>query len=180
MGDLLQLIDGVLNQLPPFYTLLGAIAFFVGVWLIVSAIRDAARHNEGGAQGGWAPPLVKLIIGILLFSFPQVIMTLTGTFFGTNDIAQPSQIFSMAPDASSPFHEGSVSGEVVVAILTIVQFIGFIAVFRGLLLINANFAGVGQRPALGSGITHLIGGIAAVNMPIVIALFENLAQGGSS
>lgn len=179
MGDILKLIDGVVLQIPSFHLLLGALALFVGAFLIISAIRDAGRHDEAGTQGGWAPPLVKLIIGILLFSFPQVIVTLTGTIFATNEIAQPSQVFSMAPDASSPFHEDHISGKVIVAILYIVQFVGLIAVFRGLLLINANFASVGSRPSLGSGITHLIGGIAAVNMPIVVALFENLAKGGN-
>jgi len=180
MGDLLKLIDGVVAQLPAFTSLLFGLATLVGLWLVIAAVRDAGRYNDSSAsREGVGGPLVKLIVGVFLISFPGVLRSLTQTFLGEESIEHPSKVFSYAPKVVGLFAEGSAQAQTLVAVLLIVQFVGLIAVFRGLLLFNAHYSGIGSRPSFGAAVTHLIGGIAAVNIAMVLGLFEHLIGGST-
>lgn len=180
MGDLLDLIRGVIALIPNFERLLVAITVLFGIILIVAAVRDALRRQElGPGQGSWSSPMMKFVFGVFLVSFPSIISTLSMSIFGMPEIVDPQSVFTYAPESTKVFQDEN-SREAVTSILAIVQFIGLIAVVRGLFVLNAHFAGIGSRPTFGSGMTHLVGGIMAVNIPLVVRLFELLATGGGA
>ena len=59
-------------------------------------------------------------------------------------------------------------------IVLIIQFVGVIAVCRGLYLLNQSAQG-GQGPqTFGPGFTFVIAGICATNFPIAVGIFESL------
>lgn len=150
------------DTLGEFEELLRALFFIIGVLLVIQALRLSVRRVELGPQ---AVPtgriLTGFIIGTGMIAFPQTISALLGTVFGTNRLNNPSSIFAYGGELLEPFNG---SRQTIEAIVRLIQFIGFIAVARGLLFLNAASTPNGPR-SLGPGITFMVAGVLAVNFP---------------
>lgn len=180
-SGLLDLVTGLRQSFGPLTTLLLVFCALAGVILVVSGIRAAALRADLGPSrpGGWAGPIASIIAGLSLVSFSTVITTLSATVFRYHipgDV-QAAAIFTYAPELVSTF-AGGTPERTLIAVIMLFQFLGLLAVARGVFILRECMQGHSQK-TFGAGITHMIGGVLAYNLPRVAAALENLSRGGA-
>jgi hypothetical protein len=174
MTDLLQIIENVVGFLDEFQLLFGVICFVLGVIFAIKGLMGAAKRQEMGAgQGSWGGPLMMFTTGVLFVAMPGVVNSLSKTFFALNAPSSAENIFSYAP-ATIGIMDGAEARTIIVGITLIVQFIGLIAIARGLYLMNMSAQSAQGPKTFGPGLTMVIAGAMATNFPTFIGVMENL------
>lgn len=178
MTDLLQIIaniTGVMGELTGFVS---AVCFLIGFYMTMKALKMAQKRQELGAgQGSWGSPIATFIIAGFFLALPTLIDVLNVTIFAVKS-QNASKIFEYA-DSTIGSIKGDEAREMISGLVLIIQFIGIIAVARGLFLLNASAQG-GQGPkTFGPGFTFVVSGICATNFPLVVAVFESLISAPS-
>lgn len=178
MVDLLQIIQNMVALLNPISTMIYVLCFMTGVLFVLAGLRAAARRTETGPNGGsYGAPFTRIVIGVLFISLPALILSLTTTFFATS-VPSADMIFAYAPETIGLFDTDSPGRTMLTGIVMIVQFVGLIAVIRGLILLNQTAQGGGGPKTFGPGITFVISGIMAINFPLFIGAIEQLITAG--
>jgi hypothetical protein len=178
MVDLLQIIERLVGYLPSFYVLLYILSFLIGGIMVMVALRNAAKRHESGPNGGsWGAPMATFAIGVLFVALPGLVSSVTLSVFGVSFDSgkpDPQSIFRLAPVTVGLFDEESPGRTMIAGIVAVVQFIGLIAVMRGLKLLNASAQGGNGPPTFGPGFTFVVAGVLAVNFPLFVGVMERL------
>lgn len=147
-----------------FESLIRGIFYLVGLVLVIQSFRNAARRSELGPQfSTWLNPLIGFVIGIIFIALPSTISLLSETFFGIRQDLNPRSIFEYDAHIISPLNTGK-TRDLIEFVVMVIQFMGFIAIVRSLLLFN-QIGNQGSR-VVGPGITFLVAGTLAVNFPL--------------
>ena len=159
------------NIKDPMTFLLSAIAMTMGIFLVIRGLLKASRYGQDPRQNSIANVLANIVIGAILFVVGQSLGVMLGTLFGTSDVAGFSvinygQLSGNFGTSTQPFQNA------IYAALTFFQLIGFIAFIRGFLILKNSIEGSGQA-TLAQGITHILGGVAAVNIYYVLTIFDS-------
>jgi len=171
LPEAIQTLAGYLGE---FEGLLQAICYVVGTVLVIQALRRAVRRSElGPGSGTWLEPIACLASGVALLAFPVTIGAILGSLFGTTTRTSPQALLSL-PGADQAFGVPIGASGLVTAIIRLVQFVGLLAIARGILVLNAAASG---RAPVGSGITFLVAGGLAVNFPRFWELLTQLLLG---
>lgn len=174
MTDLLQIIENVVGFLDEFELLFGVICFVLGVLFAVRGLMGAAKRQELGAgQGGWGGPLMMFTTGVLFVAMPGLVNSLSQTFFALNEPVTADSIFAYAP-ATIGIMDGAEARTIITGITAIVQFIGLIAIARGLYLMNLSAQSAQGPRTFGPGLTFVIAGALATNFPVFVGVMESL------
>lgn len=176
MNDSLErLIAAVADATGPLSWLIVGFAALAGCICMAVGLAAVARRAETGASGGsWAGPLAWMVTGLLLWSFPTVVETLSASLFRAGDVPPAHAIFSWAPNVVSTFADG-VASDTLVAIVRVLQLFGLIAIVRGILICNAAMQpAMGASRSLGAGLTHVVGGVLAVQLPRVADVIDTM------
>ena len=175
MVDLLQIVRNIALLVMPFSVLIFAACFVIGVYMVMKGVWGASKSVEMGRyQRGAdtpAPHLMRMLVGIFFITLPAFIVTLNATIFGVG-IQSADQIFAYAPSTAGLLDPGSPARQIVIGITVIIQFLGVIAIIRGIGLLNKRASD--QNVPLGPGLTFMIAGIAAVNFPVFMGAVERL------
>lgn len=173
MSDLATILQNLAGYVPTFLDLVGAIAFLCGCTLVVLAIyRMAQRSNSVSSQRTYAGALANLLAGCFLIALPSTIGMLNTSLWGTPETASADSIFAYAPTLFED-HD-SAARLLIVAMVRIIQLLGVIAIFRGILLLNDHVQGQMGQSKLGAGLTFIISGGLAVNFSKFVGLIEGL------
>ena len=133
----------------------------VGVYLCVSSIFGFIKVANGREE--IKKPIATFIAGVFMFSLIPSLMVIENTMALP---ASPGDILIPGPSNSSDAFTAARDG-----VLAFIQMIGYIAFFRGILLLNQ--AGMGKNDVMGKGLTHLFGGAAAINIKIFAQVLGN-------
>ena len=174
MNDLKVIIENLALYVPSFQDLLGAIAFLCGVGMVFLGIyRMAARSNGDPRQRTYTGALANIMAGSVLIALPSLITVLNLSFWNTPEVADASSIFAYAPTVFDPNDQTTV--RFIEACVRLIQFLGLIALFRGILLLNDHVqASMGGQSKLGPGLTFIFAGAMAVNFPKFVSLLDEL------
>ncbi len=181
MQGLAGLLDRAVAAMPPLQALVVAIVYCVGLCCAISALRGFAAVSDrrlaphGWSQAGWQGPTCLLILAIAFVSLSSVISAALMSVFGMDQTLQASDVFAYAPQLLKPA-QSEMGRRIVVAIVRILQFIGLLAFIRGLYVANLS-ALFPYRRLLSKGITHMIGGVCAMNMPAFLQVLQTLLLG---
>lgn len=161
-------MNGILANLAPqiaaWWTPIELVAYLSGFILLASGLVHLAYAHRG--REGISGALYRIIAGLLLLNLPEFLNVLTVSVFNQQS---PTSALEYAPAASGT--TGGITRFVVVA----VEIIGLIGVIRGLALL----AGAAAEPRnVGRALTHIIAGLAAVNITALLAAIGQSA--GSS
>ena len=180
MVDLLQIIQNIVAAIPSLSGLLYTISFIIGIIFGISGLKSAAkRHELGKSVGSWSQPAWLFLTGVLFIALPGLVQSLTLTFFAEEQPAAEA-IFAYAPSTIGIMDADSPGRDMIIGIVTIIQFIGLIAVMRGIYLLNQSAQSAGGGPkTFGPGLTFVISGIMAVNFPLFVGMIELLITTGS-
>lgn len=157
------------NGAGPIYAFLHAACFVGGLLLMGLGIYRLPRAAAAGPMGmhnPFAGPLATIVVGVLILGIGLSAETLTETLF----INAPSPIGYSIQEAGV-VDAGEAFNTVIFAVLQFVALIGWIGIIRGLLLMRASAEGSGQA-SIGQAITHMIGGICAINLGELMLLFQ--------
>lgn len=158
--DMASIFYNIGQQIDPIKNFLIILCYVIGLGLSLAAVmklkkygtRTAFMHVEMSMVG----PFLQFFIGVGLFYMPYFISALNLTLFNTSDVA--NSVMTWTGSSSTDYET------YVVPILGIIQIIGIISFIRGWAML-AKATNPGQQPgAISKGITHIIGGILAVNI----------------
>lgn len=147
----------------------GAAMYITGIILFFMAILQFKDVADQKATIG--KPLMFSVISAAMIASPSMIETITTTYFGSQKF-QPGALLSSIPTQS-------VAGmaEAMTSVLIFVQMLGVIAFFRGLLMLK----GVGSQKegVIGKAMTHILGGVLAVNIQKTVGVLARTFFSGS-
>ncbi|MEC8882697.1 MAG: hypothetical protein VX737_05415 [Pseudomonadota bacterium] len=158
--DMASIFQNIGEQIDPIKNFLIILCYVIGVGMSVAAVmklkkygtRTAFMHVEMSMVG----PFLQFFVGVGLFYMPYFISSLNLTIFNTDTIQ--TSILSWSGSSGDDFDT------YVTPILGVIQIIGIISFIRGWVML-AKATNPGQQPgAISKGITHVIGGILAVNI----------------
>jgi hypothetical protein len=166
MGDLMH----------PLHAILNFFAFCAGMIFVMIGISRLIKSAQDGARGpGGLGTIMTFAIGGGLMSFNSLMSAASSTFFG---------VPVTATNATLSYTVGMAGAEVDAAhtvVSSIIQFmiiVGLFSFVRGLFIVRSVSEG-NQQASIMAGMTHLIGGAAAVNLgPLINAVQQTLGIGG--
>lgn len=136
-------------------------AYVIGGFFCMFALIKLGRATaQPGAVGQMTPQVAStFIIGTMLIALPWFVDFLVHTAF--NDQQHPMSYSGMT---SAVPEEISERGEEMVSVgIRIIQFVGLLAIVRGLFILKKHSEG-GQQATVGRALTHMIGGMLAMNI----------------
>lgn len=145
-------------------------SFIIGLFLVLNSI---FKFSQLGSNPQLSPktPIVMFFVGIGIFTLTNSVNMVLSTM-----------ALGAAPAADwVPPVNGSMPAEAKAAIegvLLFIRLVGYISFIRGWLLINQY--GNGKEGTLGRGLTHLAGGVAAINANITAKILANSFAPGSN
>lgn len=135
--------------------LVQASAFVIGAYLLIGSVFKMLAVSNGKAE--IKTPITMFFCGIALLSVMSSFSVISQT------MSMPSGPGDVLISASSGGFKAQTAAAMT-GVLTFIQLLGYIAFIRGWLLLNSH--GMGKEGALSRGLTHLFGGVAAINIKI--------------
>lgn len=144
------------SQFPAIWKLVTAAAYLMGVAFILRGVYQLKVYGDlrtmMSTQTNLKQTLIVLIVGTVLMYIPTAFRSAMMSTFGTT-----------VPEAIPYQSQGDISGEAMNAIMKFVQLIGIISFIRGWIYLT-HASNPGGHSSFGKGITHIIGGLLAVNI----------------
>ncbi len=157
--DLQQMMLNLSQSLPPIWKLVTAISYLLGIGFIMRAVYALKIYGDMRTQASQNPsiktPLIFFVVGAALIFLPSTKSVVLTTIFAYGT-PQP-----LSYTSSNPL----ISTQIVAVVMQIVQLVGLISFIRGwMILAQATSGGGGQQHTFGKAMTHIIGGILAINV----------------
>lgn len=163
-----SLFVGLSPSLPPLFTLTKIFAILFGVCLIVHAITRLVKltkspeHQTESKFGIF----IEFFAGALLIQLDASLAAMSESIF----TSQTSyHILAYDVKKAGALDVAAQAQNVILAIMSFVQFIGYASFFRGVLILN-KVANGSRNESLGKGLTHVIGGCLAANIQLTGAM----------
>lgn len=157
--------------------LIQALAVMVGLWFLAQAglrLVQLSRGGRGGGHGqqwGGAAPVGGVVIGSLLINFGVTVSSTVQSMFG-DEVAYSSIIsYSQQVDFGAGEWKMALKG-----LAALVAVFGAYAIFEGFLFWKKCADGQSGQDYFRKGLTHVVGGAAAVNIAGTITLLANTAS----
>ncbi len=167
------MLSALKNNCGPIIIFVGATAYVMGIWFIVSAVMGLKRLGESAAMasqthGSMSGPLMKLIIGVVLVYLPSTIDVSVTTLWGYGILgSDSSSVVSYSAASSDPF------GPIKEGAIAVVRVIGYVSFVRGLVMLSHSGDQGSQQGSFGKGFMHIIGGVLAINIVGTIKIIGN-------
>lgn len=173
-----NILNNIANSLAPVEQLITGGAYIIGCAFLFKAIYSLKVYGEArtmmSSNTSIKEPLVFLLVGAMLIYFPTTLNVLMQTSFGYENVLQYAPINSSSAGLNTLFGSGSAVGR---PLTILIQVIGLVAFIRGWVLISRS-ASQGQPPGgTGKGITHVFGGILAINIVGTLDIINNTLYG---
>lgn len=137
-----------------------ALCWLMALMFAIQAMFQFTSYANG--KDSLAKPLMSLVGAIFMAAMPEVIKLVAVSMYGTG-----FEVGALA------YVSGGSSTGALAPIMTLVRFIGIIAMVRGVVELK-NIGEAGQKQAgVGRAMTFLFGGVAAVNIDLTIGIIGN-------
>lgn len=172
-----------INVLPVGMDVVYLLVVLWGLYLVFSSLYKMAKMQaQGGGQEarGW---LGGFVIGIILVNLPRLMVAIQETLGITSGVISSSGFVGVGSSLLS--YRGSETvgvlaqySSLVSGVMAILPLFGVIAVVRGMAIIKAYSDGGSKEKSLGSGLTHIFGGVMLANAKWTICVVLNTLVGG--
>ncbi|MBS0359409.1 MAG: type IV secretion protein IcmC [Proteobacteria bacterium] len=157
------------HSLGPVWHLVTGLAYILGIGFMFKAIYHLKVYGElrtmMASNTGLKEPIAYLIVGAVFAYLPTGLDIVMNTTFGSTSILQYSDWVGAG---------GVTNPSAMIAVFRLVQLIGVIAFIRGWVLVaQASKHGGGGQATYGKGLTHIIGGILAINIIATSNILSN-------
>ncbi len=151
----------VMESIPSLALMVTSISFISGMMFMINAVWQLRKYGEGVSmvsQRDIRSGMFSLIMGATLIFLPSTINTLMITVYGSHTITG----YTMPDGIPSTWPSAWVLGRDVIVVF--IQFIGLVAIVRGLFHLYKNANGQTQQNGFAKGVVHLIGGVLSMNI----------------
>ncbi|MDP3559240.1 MAG: type IV secretion protein IcmC [Legionellaceae bacterium] len=173
-----NMLANLANNLGSVQTLIKVVAYVMGFAFGIKGIMSLRHLSEsrGGGQQSGKEVVAYFIAAAALVSLPTTISIVLQSSFGSSNILAYSPINSSNAAFSALFGSGSTVGR---SLVMIIQTIGYVAFVRGFVLLTKSGSGQGgqQSGGIGKGLTHILGGILAINIVGTLQIINNTLYG---
>lgn len=187
VDDVLSMIGNfAINAAGPLSTLVMGIAVLIGIALVASAMFALAKFGDPQQQAE-SPGAVgaRFFVGVCLVNIFWL-MDMIGGSFGLSNLGQ-ERLTNISTLAYTAATQAQAADDLAtrfnyvldIAFMALIPF-GLMALVRGLLILKDSADQRKQQASLGTGLTHVVGGIALVNAKVVsCAVMKTLAGAAS-
>lgn len=152
------------------YRLVQVFAAVVGLAFIAIGISRLTKSMQEGPRGpAGLGTLFTFLTGSALIGFSPMLGNITQTMFGSRQVASYAELGAELSQAI-PNGAGHVEG-VIAAVLYFVMLVGWISFARGWILLK-KVADADGQDSLMAALTHIFGGVLAVNLGPVLQLMQ--------
>lgn len=156
--DIQQMFNNIGQSVPPLWSMVVGLAYIFGLAFIMRGVYALKVYGDMRTQmsssSNLKTPLVLLLVGSALIFLPTTKAMMLTTIFAYGDPMPLSYI------TSNPLW----SGQSTQVLLRIVQLVGLIAFVRGWVYLAQTTSHNPGQHTFGKAMTHIIGGILAVNI----------------
>lgn len=189
--DIQTVLTNVSSIIQPLTALALMISFIAGIFMIMQALMAMKKFGNMSTQqmqpGEIGGPFMKFVVGAILIYLPTSTDILMNSIFGSyNSIFGSGTVNYQANGQGSALltymqgSGGGIGGQWAAMANTLVlyiQFLGLLSFIKGWFIISKS-AGHGAQPGnFGKGVTHIIGGIIAINFISVVNIIMNTVYG---
>lgn len=174
--DIGTIMSNLKHVIGPLTLMLLAISYTAGVYLIFSGLMMMKKMGNFATQqsqpGELSGPMVKILVGAALIYLPSSTDTITSSLFGSGG----ASLFSNGGVSYSSLGSGSsllgyMGGDsfnqqwvsIANTLVMYIQFLGLLSFVKGWFIISGTAGHSSQPGVVGKGITHIIGGVVAMN-----------------
>jgi intracellular multiplication protein IcmC len=170
IGGAATFFVGLLPSLPSLFTLVKVFCILLGLGMLVHSILRLKNLNSSQNQSEMRPILVEILAATALINLNLFIATGSESLFGVGmkEITPVGTAIKTGGDWAAARAQN-----IVVAILSFIQFVGYIAVAKGITELNNTSKGKANA-TLSKGLTHIVGGILAVNIMGTLAMLGSV------
>ena len=170
-----MMVNFISNISTPIVTLVSLIAFLCGLWIMISGLMKASKYGFDPKTNSITAIATNILFGALLISIGDNLNMIMSSVFGNTTVsisagAGASMVTSWTAVqnlGASPSFANAVG-----AALTFIQLIGVIAFVRGWLVLKKVAEGSGNA-SMAAGITHIVGGVLAINIFVFLQIMDN-------
>lgn len=167
-----SMFENSINTWISLAKLMKVLATLIGFFLVISAIFKLANIGSD-PRATVKGPIVTFLVGISLYVMSASLsVTLETLALGDG----PGAIFKSSGGGSA----GQMSAQGIYGVLLFIRLLGYIAFIRGWLMINQYANSDGRQAGLGKGVTHILGGAAAINVQVTAAVLVSTFAPGMS
>lgn len=154
-------------------------SFVIGAFLLINSFVHLIRVSDGKEKLSTA--LFTMVSGLLFIAFISTIDILSGTLgMGNASVGlSPACNFKVSGCASEINSLEKYTEAAMTGILSFIRLVGFIAVVKGILTLHEMGKTNGQQGSIWKAFGYMLGGVACVNIIIVVLAFGNTAAPNS-
>lgn len=191
--DLQTALQNLSNIIVPLTALVLVASYIAGIVMIFSGLMHMKKLGNVGTQtsqpGEFGGPFLKIIIGGILIYLPTSTDVLMNSLFSTGTaifsgggVASLSDYQSLGVGATLLGYTGSdaLSAQwqsLANTLVLYIQFLGLLSFIKGWFIMSHAGGQGAQQGSFGKGLTHIIGGIIAINFTGVVTLIGNTILG---
>ncbi|PIQ44124.1 MAG: hypothetical protein COV52_08555 [Gammaproteobacteria bacterium CG11_big_fil_rev_8_21_14_0_20_46_22] len=155
LNTLTQFLHNIAITAPVLSRLVLGAMYIIGFGFLMTGIYRLKHYGDMrtmmSSSAELKTPLLYLFVGTCLVFYPQIVKISLTTVFGTDNL----MVYKPSPsDVPETFHD----------IETVVMLIGLVAFFRGMMMLTKLGNHGSPQVSFGKAITHIFGGICAVNI----------------
>lgn len=167
-NDFITIITKLQKQFPAIAKLTSAVAYMIGIAFVIRAIFALKIYGEMrtmmSSHSNLKIPIIYLIVGIALVFSPNTIKVMLQTVYGSENILAYNQTVTKA------------GIQFTAAFFYFVQIVGFISFVRGWIML-AGLAQQSHQTTFGKALTHIVGGLLAMNIGTTIEILKSSIGG---
>lgn len=172
-----NILQNIANTLVPVQTMIRGFAYLIGISFALKAIYTLKMYGEArtmmSGNTDIKTPLMYFLVAAVLLYFPTALSVVLNSTFGSSNVLEYSVITSQSSVITSLFGSETIGRPLTI----IIQTVGLVAFIRGWVLI-ARSSSQGQPPGgTGKGLTHVFGGIFAMNIVATLEIVNNTIFG---
>jgi intracellular multiplication protein IcmC len=157
--DTANMLVNLSNSYAGIWKLVTGGAYLMGIGLAMRGIYYLKLYGEArtmmSSQSNLKVPVVYLFVAGILMYLPAAGHIFVMSLFGTPEVT---------PLGYNATKVGGLNIQATNAMLGFVQIVGLISFVRGWMIIVKSAQGAAQGTSMGKGLTHIIGGILAINI----------------
>lgn len=161
-GGFVDALDNLIQTFPAIYKLLTAFSFVAGMAFVLKGVFMLKTYGESrtmmSSNASLKGPLISIGIGTLLIFFSATFDTLIATIWGS------AGVMSYADPGST-----NQLARITYVMVEIIRLLGLIAFIRGWMILSGLSSQSHPPGLVGKGLTHIIGGVLALNIVGVAA-----------
>jgi len=154
--DAITMLVNLSRTYPDIISLITGACFLIGFILALQGVYYLRAYGDlrtmTASQTSMRTPITLFIVAAIFMYIPNAFQTLITTAFGYDSPLSYDQTSS------------SIDPIILKALVGIVQIIGLLAFVKGWMILVAHAKSPGGQASLGKGLTHIIGGIFAINI----------------